>query len=72
MRLIRIFLVGICLFPASLYAANTPAKSTTPESAKNAQIVLKLDQVLTNQTEILKQLGELKQELLIVKARATR
>ncbi len=34
--------------------------------------VRKLDQILENQTEILKQLAEIKSELEIVKVRATR
>ncbi len=71
MRFLSLLLVGIILSPLGLHAANPPAKSS-PETVKNQINAVKLDEILSNQKEILKQLAELKQELLIVKARATR
>lgn len=70
MRFLSLLLVGIFLSPVSLYAA--PPSKPSPETAKNQINAVKLDEILSNQKEILKQLAELKQEILIVKARATR
>lgn len=63
--------MGIFLSSSVLLAANPPAKNSAAQD-KSAQTAAKLDQILLNQKEILKQLAELKQEVLIVKARATR
>ncbi len=70
MRYLPLFLAGILLSPAGLYAA-PPAKPSL-ETAKREEDSKKISAILDNQKEILKQLAELKQEVLIVKARATR
>lgn len=66
-----VLLLGTFLSSGVLFAAN-PSVKKSAETDKSAQTAVKLDQILVNQKEILKQLAELKQELLIVKARATR
>lgn len=71
MRFFPLLLVGMLLSPCVLQAANSPSKPAV-DTAKNQPSAAKLDQILLNQKEILKQLAEIKEELLIVKARATR
>ncbi len=70
-RFFFILALSVMIFPFNLQAAITVSK--TPDSAsKNSEINFKLEEILDNQKEILKQLAELKAEVLIVKARATR
>lgn len=64
----------MCFFVTMLFL--TQPAFAQPVAAKSAdaaaQSQTKLDKILQNQVEILKQLDEIKKELAIVKARATR
>ena len=71
MRYTFILVLGLVFLPGLLQAADLPTKSAA-EGVKITQINSKLDEILKNQKETFKQLADLKAELLIVKARATR
>lgn len=71
MRLVVFFLAASSLYIPAIFA-ETPAKPKAAESAAMAALGSKVDNISKDQKEILRQLAEIKQELLIVKARATR
>lgn len=66
MKRFMCFFVLASVFFSAILLAETPAK--TSDTAQTA----KLDKIISDQQEILRQLSEIKNELLIVKARATR
>ena len=68
MKKVMVFFLLAALFTAPPLFAETPAK-TTDSGTKDQG---KLDKIIASQQEILKQLEEIKQELQIVKIRATR
>ena len=63
----------MCLIILSTLFLTTPVLAETKLADPAVQSLgVKLDKVLTGQQEILRQLDEIKKELAIVKARATR
>jgi hypothetical protein len=64
-----LFVISTLLFTAvPAFAVEPSAKAAADIAAQNQG---KLDKILLNQLEILRQLDEIKKELAIVKARAT-
>ena len=66
-RMLPYFLTVAVFFGVLLF----PAQARAEESATGPSQV-KLDQIIKNQQEIIKQLAEIKQELYVIKVRATR
>ena len=69
MKRFMCFCILSTLLGATVLSAEMPAKAADPSIVQTQG---KLDKILLNQLEILRQLDEIKKELAIVKARATR
>ncbi len=67
---LSIFLPAVLCLAPSAFAADTPAAAA--QKAQTASVEKKLDQILATQKEIIQKLDELKQDVDVVKIRATR
>ena len=65
-----ILIAMLLIFVLGTQAGFSKEKAETDFDA--ARVIGKLDQVLTNQAEILEQFEQIKQELAVIKIRATR
>lgn len=69
---ITFFLLILCLTPCAHAQTASPALPSKGPSQPSSSDSAKIDEILKTQKEILKKLEEMKQELYIVKIRATR
>ena len=65
-----ILILAVC-FPTKLWAEDAEPSPSPAAAITDPELVKKIDHILENQTQILKQLDELKAELQIVKVRAS-
>ncbi|MBL7092053.1 MAG: hypothetical protein ISS24_01465 [Candidatus Omnitrophica bacterium] len=69
-KIVFVLIAAVLIFTLGTQLGLSKEKETAVSDS--AGIMRRLDEVLANQAEILKQFGEVKQELAVIKIRATR